>query len=299
MLAALAACLAFLLLTLHVRETRFKRGTARQLARISGRRGGAPARTGWDFWQRRLSAWRQTQTAAALQLRMEEYWALVLGVTLLSGLAGGVLRGWPGAILLAGGGFAAVSFWLRVRRQRWLDKAETQLPDFLRGIGTTMRAGGSFAQALSSVGSETADPLGSEVRRIARREALGFSLDQALSELALRVPSKDLELAIAAIQVQREVGGALAPLLDSIVDTIMARQRLKAEVRTLTASGRASGMILTVMPIGLSVLIWFMNPTYMAPLFTTSMGHYMLGYGVVSLVIGSVVINRMVRGPEL
>jgi len=173
------------------------------------------------------------------------------------------------------------------------------LPDFLRGLSTAMRAGSSFAQALTLVGQEFPDPLGREVQRLSRREALGATLEDALSELAERVPSKDLQLAIIAIQTQREVGGALSPLLESVVETLAQRQALKAEVRTLTAQGRASGTVLTLLPIGLGLLIWFINPTYVHPVLTTGLGHIMLAYGIGSLIVGSIIIRRLVKGPDL
>lgn len=246
-----------------------------------------------------LSDWRNTHHAAALHLRLEEYWGLVALSGVVGGAAGFVLRGPAGGLLLAIGGVVGVRYYFRWRRQRWLQQAESQLPEFLAGLATSLRAGSSLPQALTLVGRETDDPLGTEIRRMGRREALGDTLDMALEDLARRVPSRELELAIIAIQTQREVGGTLAPLLDSVVETVAERQRLKAEVRTLTAAGRASGAILTLLPIGLGLVIWFINPAYVKPVFTTGIGHLMLGYGVLSLGIGTVVIRRMVRGPEL
>lgn len=246
-----------------------------------------------------VERWQRTEAAAALRLRLEEYWGLVALAAALGAVVGGLLRGPTGAVLLGGAAGVGVVVWFRERRAAWLRRAEAELPDLLRGIATAMRAGASFHQALATVGHDLPDPLGAEVRRLARREALGYTLDEVLEELARRVRSRDLELAIVAIQIQREVGGALAPLLESITETVLARQRLKAEVRTLTATGRASGLVLTLLPIGLGMLIEFMNPPYMAPLWSTGLGHAMVGYGVVSLALGGAVIRKLVQGPEL
>jgi tight adherence protein B len=246
-----------------------------------------------------VERWQRTEAAAALRLRLEEYWGLVALAATAGAVAGGLLRGLTGAVLLGAVAGAGVVAWFRQRQAAWRRRAEAGLPDLLRGIATAMRAGASFHQALSTVGHDLPDPLGAEVRRLARREALGYTLDEVLEELARRVNSRDLELAVVAIQIQREVGGALAPLLESITETIRARQRLKAEVRTLTATGRASGLVLTLLPIGLGLLIEFMNPAYMAPLWQTGLGHAMVGYGIVSLAVGGAVIRKLVQGPEL
>jgi len=252
-----------------------------------------------DRWALRVRQWRDSQSAAALRLRFEEYWGLAAGGGVLGLLLGAAVRGIAGGIVLGLVGFVGTLYWLRMRRERWLIKAEEQLPDFFRNISSSMRAGSSFGQALAVVGRDTPEPLGPEIRRLARREALGFTMEQALNELAQRVPSKDLNLAIVAIQVQRDVGGALSPLLNSIVETIESRQRLKAEIRTLTAAGRMSGYILTGLPVGMGLVIWFLDPSYMSALFDQTVGNIMVAYAIFSIIVGSVVINRMVKGPEL
>ncbi|MCL8208086.1 MAG: type II secretion system F family protein [Actinomycetia bacterium] len=293
-----AAAAAVAVATSGLRALRERRRTVARLRALdpglpAGRR---PRAWGWRaLWER----WQRTEAAAALRLRLEEYWGLVGLAAVVGAAVGALLRGPAGAVMLGGLCGTGVVVWFRARRAAWLRRAETQLPDLLRGVATAMRAGASFHQALATVGQDLADPLGAEVRRLVRREALGYTLDEVLEELARRVPSRDLELAIVAIQIQREVGGALAPLLESITETVLARQRLKAEVRTLTATGRASGLVLTLLPIGLGMLIEFVNPSYMAPLWTTGLGHAMLGYGVVSLAVGGAVIRKLVQGPEL
>jgi tight adherence protein B len=295
--SGVAAAVTLLGAFLYTRERSAKERTDRRMRWLSDQP--EPARASLLSFRTQVVSWRNSHTAAALRLRMGEYWLMVAGVTALGFLVGLLLRGLVGGILLGVGGFGGTLYYFRWRRDQWLHKAESQLPDFLRGISTAMRAGSSFAQALTLVGQDFPDPLGREIKRLSRREALGLTLEDALTELSERVPSKDLQLVIVAIQTQREVGGALSPLLESVVETIGQRQALKNEIRTLTAQGRASGMILTLLPIGLGTLIWFINPTYMGPVFTTGTGHFMLGYGIASLGVGSLVIRRMVRGPEL
>jgi tight adherence protein B len=242
---------------------------------------------------------KPADVASALNLRSSEYWGLIAMAGGAGFLFGFILRGIEGALVLAVVMSGGLGYFFRWRRRDWLRQAENQLPEFLRGLGTAMQAGSSLAQAMSTVGEDLADPLGGEIRRLGRRGALGVSLSETLEELASRVPSRDLDIAVSAIQVQREVGGPLGPLLDDVIETVEARQHLRSEVRVLTAMGRASGMILSIMPVGVGLIVWFMNPVYMDVLFTTSLGHLLLGYSVASLLIGTVVMNRMVQGPSL
>jgi tight adherence protein B len=297
-LAALLAMVAVWTLAGWRRELQAYWKSRRRLALVEGP---APPpknpllRLSFLRWQR----WQRSDAAAALHLRLEEYWGLNALIFLGGFAVGWALRGFIGGFLLGVAALAGAIWGLRWRRQQWLNQAEQQLPDLLRAVATALRAGSSLNQALNAVGRELADPLGTEIRRLGRREALGFGLSETLSELAERVPSRDLEIAIAAIQVQREVGGSLAPLLENVVETVEARQRLKAEVRVLTAMGRASGVILSLLPVGLGLMVWFMNPSYMDLLFTTGIGHILVAYGVGSLIVGSIIINRLVREPEL
>jgi tight adherence protein B len=297
-ISAVTVCLAVVAAVSWVRQVQVQQHTERRLRWVAGqpvqrRQFGLPS------FKRTLRNWRNTQSAAALRLRLEEYWIAVALAAVVGALIGEVTRGLVGALILGAVGAIGTLYYFQWRRQQFLQRAESQLPDFLRGLSTAMRAGSSFAQALTLVGQEFPDPLGREVQRLSRREALGATLEDALSELAERVPSKDLQLAIIAIQTQREVGGALSPLLESVVETLAQRQALKAEVRTLTAQGRASGTVLTLLPVGLGLLIWFINPTYVRPVLTTGLGHIMLAYGIGSLMVGSIIIRRLVRGPDL
>lgn len=226
-----------------------------------------------------------------------------LPAPLLAGVAGaGVGALWRGLAggLVVGGLFAAG--WPTVTRLRTsarIRRMEAALPDFWRGVAQALRAGSSFPQALAWVAAETPEPLGTVVRRIVQRLQLGLPFDTVMAEWAAALPTADMTVALVALETQREVGGALAPLLDSVVTTLEDRQRLRAEVRTLTATGRASGAVLVALPVGLALVLWLLNPAYMAPLWSTVLGHLLVGYGVLSLTIGSVVVWRLVQGPTL
>jgi tight adherence protein B len=109
------------------------------------------------------------------------------------------------------------------------------------------------------------------------------------------VPSADLDLMITAVLIQRQVGGDLASILDNIASTIRERQRIKAEVKAITAQGRLSGLVISVLPIGLAFFLATMNPDYISLLWTHPIGLAMLGAGVVSLLLGIYFINKVVK----
>ncbi|WP_028963192.1 type II secretion system F family protein [Sulfobacillus thermosulfidooxidans] len=245
------------------------------------------------------NTWSQGQNAAALKLRMSEYLIFLAAAFVVPAVIGFIVRGLIGGVILGVLGIGGMLLYFRFMKQRYLRLAEQSLPDFLRGISGALRAGTSLTQAMALVSKETPDPLGSEISRVLRRESFGFSLEQTLDELTTRIPSKDLALAVMVINIQREIGGSLADILENIVSTIVARQRLAQEVRALTAQGRMSGWVLTALPFFLGLAIWFINPTYMAPLFHTTVGLIMLASAAVSVAIGGFVINRLVRTPEL
>ncbi|MCY0899849.1 MAG: type II secretion system F family protein [Firmicutes bacterium] len=247
-------------------------------------------------WRER---WRQGTSAAALKLRPSEYALFLAGAFLVPFGFGFALRGIGGGLILGVLGTGGLYAYFRIKQQRWLHKAEEQLPEFLRGVASALRAGSSLSQAMHLVAEEMPEPLGAEISRVLRREALGFNFGETLEELARRIPSREMGLAVMAINIQREVGGSLADLLDTITETISDRQRLKTEIRVLTAQGRFSGWTLTAMPFVLSLLIWFADPRYIGPLFESLRGWGMLAAAFCLIVIGGVVINRLVRAPEM
>jgi len=250
-------------------------------------------------WQRLSETWSHSQNAAAFNLRWTEYSFFIASGFLGPGTVGYLARGWAGGFLLGVIGGGLTLYYFTWRKQQYLRRAQESLPDFLRGVASGLRAGSSLIQSMLLVSEETPDPLGYEIQRVLRRESLGFSLDQTLTELTQRIPSKDLSLAVMAINIQREVGGSLADILENIVGTIRERQRLAQEVRSLTAQGRYSGWVLTLLPFILGVLIWFVNPAYMDPLFHSALGHGLLGAAFLSVLIGSFVIQRMVKVPAV
>src|SRR5205807_6591221 len=176
----------------------------------------------------------------------------------------------PGAYF--GSGFALK--FLQRRRARAFDK---QLGDTIILLSNALKAGYSFAQALSTVSKNAAPPIADEFARATREIALGINVDDALNHMVERNQSEDFDLMVTAVQIQRVVGGNLAEILDSIAFTIRERVRIQGEIRTLTAQARASGLIITLLPFFLVGALALISPGYFNVMFTDPLGHIMLG----------------------
>jgi len=232
---------------------------------------------------------------ADIPLRGEE----MAGATFFSvaiGAALGLLAlGILGALLGGLFGYLLPGLLLKNHLARRLRAAEEQLEEFLSFVANAMRAGSSLMQAMDLAGRTLPSPLGREMRRTQKEISLGVSMDDAWQNLVKRVPSGDMDLVATAVLIQRQVGGDLAGILDSIAATIRERQRVKAQVRTLTAQGRLSGFVIASLPFVLFVLFSFINPAYVRLLWTEPLGLLMLGMGLVSQVVGTVLISRIIR----
>ena len=185
----------------------------------------------------------------------------------------------------------------------WLDMAidhrrrdfTNQLGDTLTMVANAMRAGFSFLQAMGLVSTEMEDPMGGEFKKVMNDLNLGMTAEVALQNMARRVGSADFDLVVTAVLIQRQVGGNLAQILDSISNTINDRIRMRREVLTLTAQGRLSGWILAGLPIVIGLILTVIKPDYLDPLFHTPMGNFFVGYAIVSEIVGFLVIQRIIK----
>ncbi|MBV8236906.1 MAG: type II secretion system F family protein [Acidimicrobiia bacterium] len=155
-------------------------------------------------------------------------------------------------------------------------KFQSQLPDMLQLIAGSLRAGYSLLQGVEAVAQEVEEPMGAELRRVLAEARLGRVLEDSLDDMAERLDSRDFAWAVMAIRIQREVGGNLAELLSTVAETMIARERLRREVRALTAEGRISAIILALLPIGLGVVMYSINRDYMNVLLHDSFGQVLL-----------------------
>ena len=181
----------------------------------------------------------------------------------------------------------------RVRRQRRL--FSDQLADHLAVVGSTLRGGHSFAAALASGLEDAPQPTRREFERVISDEHLGAPLDEALEALARRMESRDVEQVALLALLQREAGADAAEMLDGVVESIRERQKLRRTVRTLTAQGRLSRTILSVLPVFTFAFLMSTNPDYVDPLLNTGIGRILIGVSVLMVIAGSLVIKRIVE----
>lgn len=192
--------------------------------------------------------------------------------------------------------------WYLKRRQRKRLRAfADQLPDTITLLANSLRAGSSFLQGMELVTREARPPISEEFERVVREMQLGVALHPALNNLVRRVASEDLELMVTAIQIQSQVGGNLATVLDAIAHTIRERIRIQGEIQTLTAMQRYSGYVITLLPVGLAGLLFLISPAYISAMFERPpellglpMGVVFFLIGLTSMGIGYVFIRRIV-----
>jgi tight adherence protein B len=177
-------------------------------------------------------------------------------------------------------------FVLAYHRSERIKLFERQIPEALDLMGRAMRAGHAFPTAVKMVGDEMADPIGKEFRILFDETNYGIPQNEALMRLADRVPVEDLRYFVVAVMIQRESGGNLAELLDNISSIVRARLKLLGEVRTLSAEGRLSAWILSLLPFCVAVLINIVNPEFMKVLWTDPMGLRMVGGALVMMALG-------------
>lgn len=233
---------------------------------------------------------------ADLPLRPEEF----AGIMVLSSLGLGLIAylglGKPLLSLLMGG--IGIFFpWgaLRFRQGRRLNKFNHQLPEALLTMANALRSGFSFLQAMDMIRREMPEPISREFGLALLEINWGTDTEKALLNLGKRVKSEDLDLVVTALLIQRQVGGNLAEVLENISHTISERVKIKSEIKTLTAQGRISGFIISLLPLALAAMIQILNPSYLNPLFSTRAGLIMLMAAATTQIIGVLLIRKIVH----
>ncbi|HAH19183.1 type II secretion system F family protein [uncultured Eubacterium sp.] len=171
---------------------------------------------------------------------------------------------------------------------------ESQLCDALMISTSCLRSGLTFQQAMETIAKDMDAPISTEFARACSEINFGSSMDKALSDMVARIKSPDLMLAVSAVSVQRQTGGNLSQILETISNTIRERIKVKADVSAVTSQGRMSGLLIGVLPIGLGLVLNIINPDYMKPMLETGTGHILLGICVFLEVIGFLVIKKIV-----
>jgi tight adherence protein B len=203
----------------------------------------------------------------------------------------------PAPLRMVTVGLGLVLPWILLRRarQRRLLRIEQQLPDAADFIARALRAGHSFSNVLQIVGNELAEPLSGEFRTVREEINYGVPMNEALHSMAERIPLTDLRYLIIAVLIQRESGGNLAEILGNISQIIRARLKLAAQVRVLSAEGRMSAWILSLLPFGVLGMMLVSSPQYVSMLWTDPSGVRMLWYGIGMLAVGVLWLRTIIR----
>jgi len=236
---------------------------------------------------------------ADLKLRTSEFFMIQIASTvilvLVAGLRFGFTLGSVPELFIAGFiGYIIPGRYVRYRIGARLKAFNNQLGDTLTLLSNAIKAGYSFAQAIDTVAKNAVPPIADEFGRAVREMNLGGSPDEALQNITKRVESPDFDLVATAYSIHRTVGGNLAEILDNIAYTIRERVRIKGEIATLTAQARASGTLITFLPIVLAVFMYFVTPTYFRPMFDNFIGWILIAIGCFMIFIGNLIIRRVV-----
>ena len=275
------------------------RGLARPRTRGGGLTGAADRAEvlGETVLRRRggVASVSSTLEAAGLDVRPGELFLAVSAVDLLIVVIATVVVG-PIAGLLALAVVPVVArLGLDVLARRRRQKFSDQLPETLQILAGTLRAGHGLSQGIDTVAREAESPTAEEIRRLSIEVRLGRDLVDALKSLADRMESEDFRWVAQAIEIQRDVGGDLAEVLDSVGSTIRDRTRIRRQVSALSAEGRMSAWVLMILPFGLAGVMAVTNPEYLSPLFGTTKGYTLLAVGAVLLAAGGVWLRRIVK----
>jgi len=209
----------------------------------------------------------------------------------------GLLAGTGLWLALLFGGFGACFPVMQLSRaaQKRCRMFEEKLPEALDFMARALRAGHSISVTMGMAGNELADPIGVEFKTVFDEIGFGIPFNDAMTEMARRVESHDLDFLVIALLIQRETGGNLTELLEGLAKTVRERLKLQGKVRTLSAEGRFSAMLLGSLPFVLGSILSLLNPAYMGALWRTPEGHNILIIGGVLLVVGFVTLSRIVK----
>ena len=233
---------------------------------------------------------------ADIKMKPGEYIALLIIAGFFVGfvfwfLSGrSILLGVPGVGL----GLLLPGMYVKRQQEKRLIRFNEQLGDMLNLMVNGLRAGYSTLQAMEAVSKELPPPISDEFRRVVQEMQLGVPMEKTLDNLLRRIPSDDLDLVITAVNVQREVGGNLAEILDTISYTIRERVRIKGEIRVLTSQVMYSGRFLAMMPIFVVAILFLLNRDYIMELFRNGLcGYAAIGLSAILIVAGYFAMNKL------
>ena len=232
---------------------------------------------------------------AGSSLKPAEWLLLHAAIALGAGLAGLVLGGGVVMVMALIAGTLVPWWWLKRKHSKRQAAFNAQLAETLTLMAGGLSAGLSLPQAVDTVVREGHQPMAGELGRALVEQRLGIPIEETLENVAERMESEDFSWVVMAIRIQREVGGNLAELLNTVSDTLRDREYLRRQVRVLSAEGRFSGYVLTALPIALFCYMLAFKRDFIEPMFTTGTGYLMLGIAVCMLVAGGFVMSKLTK----
>jgi tight adherence protein B len=261
----------------------------------------------WSTWDRVLRSlgplgdrYRADLDRALIRLSREELVLLMVGISAAIWIAAVVFLHPPlllAAILLPATlaiVFYATGFYIRQRIKRRLNAFNDQLEIVLRLLSSGLRAGLSLRQAFVLVIEELADPARMEFRRVVAQTNVGVGVNEAMERLAERMPGDELSMLVRTIRVQSQTGGNLGKILDHLASTIRERRKIKRKMKALTAEGRASGWIISLLPVLMGLYVFFTQPRMRDAMLHTSIGLTSIVASVVLEIIGIFAVMQIV-----
>lgn len=241
----------------------------------------------------RLEVWRsQARIESSLSSLVLTFLAIVSGAFLVTYVLTGNFLGGAGAAVLSA--MAAWTF-AKQKAHKGITLFETQFVEALELAARSLRAGHPLTGAFHLASEEIPEPVGTIFREVCQQQELGLSIEEALRRAAQSRSSPDLKLFATSVVIQLESGGNLADMMDRLTAVVRDRLRLNRHVRVLTAQTQLSKRILIALPFFLFMVLNLLNPGYMKPLYSTTEGSYLIGFGITSLIVGMWVMNRMVH----
>ena len=233
---------------------------------------------------------------ANLKLRASEFVMIQVGFLICGALLSLLRFGFgPQFVIAAVAAYLVPMRYVKYRQGKQLKALNRQLPDTLSLLSNALKAGLSLSQALDTVAHNTVAPIADELARVIREMNIGSASERALGNMVRRTGSEDLDLIVTAINIQASVGGNLARILDSIAHTIRQRIQIKGQISAMTAQARASGWVITLLPVIVATILYFITPTYFRPMFQDRVGIGLLFLAGVSIAIGNLFIRRIVN----
>jgi tight adherence protein B len=233
---------------------------------------------------------------AAIPMQVGTFIMICVGLV-FAGLTTALVIGFPSYLAVAGGlvvgtiPFIVATF----KRQKRFDMFEEQFPEAMDLLGRAVRAGHAFTTGFELIGKELPDPVGDEFRIAFQQQGLGIPLRDALGNMATRMPLPDVRIFVSCLQIQRESGGNLGEILDSMSIIVRERFKLRRQVRIYTAEGRLSMYMLTAIPVIAFLGLEFFQPEYLNPMLKDPSGQMALGVAVFLQFIGYIIISKIIK----